>query len=217
MPQKNRNHFPKERILDEAEALFAQKGYHAVTIREIIKAARCNLAAVNYHFGNKENLYLEVFRARWAPRARRIEEAAEKAFSTKGETSPTAIIEALARAFLEGPLTDEERQLHFQLMTREMAQPSVALDMVADQIMRPFIKKLTGVLRPLLPGDLGEERLILCIVSVIAMVIHFNFARVAVTRITGHDYDPGFRARLVEHIIDFSVKGLGVNKMEGSG
>ena len=48
----------RERILVEAETLFAEKGYEAVSIREITGAAECNLAAVNYHFGTKQNLYL---------------------------------------------------------------------------------------------------------------------------------------------------------------
>ena len=42
-----KNDHTKERILDEAEALFAQKGYDAVSVREITGAANCNLAAVN--------------------------------------------------------------------------------------------------------------------------------------------------------------------------
>ena len=60
MKRKNNEDLTKERILDTAEVLFAQKGYQAVGVREITSAAKCNLAAVNYHFGNKENLYLEV-------------------------------------------------------------------------------------------------------------------------------------------------------------
>jgi AcrR family transcriptional regulator len=62
MPRENREELTKERILDTAEVLFAQKGYRAVSVREITSAARCNLAAVNYHFGKKENLYLEPCR-----------------------------------------------------------------------------------------------------------------------------------------------------------
>jgi len=67
MNQVNKTDPTKERILNEAEALFAQKGYHAVSVREITTAAECNLAAINYHFGNKQNLYMEVFRSRWIP------------------------------------------------------------------------------------------------------------------------------------------------------
>ena len=56
MDRAEKNTISRERLLDEAEALFAKKGFHAVTIREITQAAHCNLAAVNYYFGNKENL-----------------------------------------------------------------------------------------------------------------------------------------------------------------
>jgi AcrR family transcriptional regulator len=73
MKQEDKSDSTKERILNEAEALFAEKGYHAVSVREITAAAECNLAAMNYHFGHKQDLYLEVFRARWVPRAKRMQ------------------------------------------------------------------------------------------------------------------------------------------------
>jgi len=50
MARNSKANIPRERILDEAEALFAERGYYAVTVREITQAARCNLASVNYHF-----------------------------------------------------------------------------------------------------------------------------------------------------------------------
>ena len=48
-----------------------------------------------------------------------------------------------------------------------------------------------------------------------AMVTHFNFARAAISRITGREYDKEFEARLVDHIIEFSTKGLGLIEKEG--
>jgi TetR/AcrR family transcriptional regulator, regulator of cefoperazone and chloramphenicol sensitivity len=216
MAKKDKNEIPKERILNEAEALFAEKGFHEVTVREITKAAKCNLAAVNYHFGNKENLYLEVFRARWVPRARRIREHIRKSLSAQDSPSPQAVIQALARGFLEGPLSDEERKRHSQLMAREMARPTAAFDLVAEQAMGPSMKNLADALRPGLPDGMGEDRLMLDMFSILAMVIYFNFARIAVTRMTGHEYDHAFRRRLVEHIVEFSVSGLGVGEKEGS-
>lgn len=212
MGPRDKEGFPKERLLDEAEALFARKGYDTVSVREITKAAGCNLAAVNYHFGNKRNLYIEVFRCRWVPRARRMQEVAKESLSAQDSPSPIAEVQALARAFLEGPLSDEERQLHFQLMARELAWPTEAFELVADQVMRPFLNELADRLRPVLPEGLGEEGRLLKILSVLAMVLYFNFAREAVMRITGREYSPEFKARLVEHIIEFSLTGLGVSK-----
>jgi len=213
---KNKENFTKERLLNEAEILFAQKGFRAVSIREITKAASSNLAAVNYHFGNKKNLYLEVFRSRWIPRAHRLREFFQKSLAPQGSLSPAGALQALARAFLEGPLPDEERQRHVLLMVREITQPTEAFELVVKQVMRPIFKEFADLLRPVMPEGLGEERLMLNILSTFAMVLYFNFARSAVTRITGQEYDLNFKSRLVDHIIEYSLGGLGIKEKENS-
>jgi hypothetical protein len=127
---------------------------------------------------------------------------------------PTAVAEALARAFLVGPLSDEERQRHHQLMARELGEPTEAFELVAEQVLRPFFKELAHTLRPFMAKKLGEERLMLNVLSIFAVVLYFSFARVAVTRITGREYDSAFKVRLVEHIIEFCRGGLGAKKKE---
>jgi len=210
MIQDHKHDMTQERLLDKAEALFAQRGYDAVSVREITAAAHCNLAAVNYHFQNKKNLYLEVFRARWIPRARRLQEFFRKSSVIQNATSPTAIAQGLAEAFLLGPLSDDERHRHFQLMVRELSQPSEALELVAEQVMRPFFTELAEMLRPAIGNGVEKQRLMLDALSMFAMVLYFNFARVAVTRITGREYDDAFKGQLVKHITEFSRTGLGV-------
>ena len=54
----------KQRILGAAEELFARHGFAGASLRQVTAAAHVNLAAVNYHFGSKENLINEVFRRR---------------------------------------------------------------------------------------------------------------------------------------------------------
>ena len=54
----------KQRILGAAEELFARHGFAGASLRQVTSAAQVNLAAVNYHFGSKENLVNEVFRRR---------------------------------------------------------------------------------------------------------------------------------------------------------
>jgi AcrR family transcriptional regulator len=209
MTQKEKHDFTKERLLNEAEALFARKGYDAVSVREITAAARSNLAAVNYHFSSKQNLYLEVFRSRWVPRARRLQEYFRESLAAQDSPSPTAVAKSLAEAFLVGPLSDEERRRHHQLMARELGQPTEAFELVAEQVIRPFFKGLADTLRSFMPEGLAEERLMLNVFSIFATVLYFSFAQVAVTRITGREYDAVFKAQLIEHITEFSVKGLG--------
>ncbi len=205
---------PKERILYEAEVLFAERGFYAVTVREITRAARCNLAAVNYHFGNKQNLYMEVFRCLWKPRAKRVLVRFEKLLEAQGERTLQGIIHAIAEAFIKGPLSEEERLRHSQLMIREMARPTEAFEMVIGDVIGPFQQKLVELIRPFMPREMGRVALLLHIQSIISMVIHFNFARNPVMRITGMEYDDQFTDELVEHVVKFSLNGLS-GAMEG--
>ena len=171
MPGENKEELTKERILDTAEVLFAQKGYRAVSVREITSAARCNLAAVNYHFGKKENLYLEVFRSRWVPRASRIRESFRKAVAGQDSLSPPKVVRALAQAFVEGPLSDEERLRHSQLMTREMTQPTRAFELVAQEVIQPFFKEFADKLRSVQTDEVGQEQMLLNTFSIFSMVL----------------------------------------------
>jgi AcrR family transcriptional regulator len=57
----------RQRLIDAGERLFAEHGWNGVGIRTIATAADVSLAALNYHFGEKENLLAEIF----AERARR--------------------------------------------------------------------------------------------------------------------------------------------------
>lgn len=109
----------KDRILNAAEALFATHGFMATSLREVTSQAQVNIAAVNYHFGSKENLINEVFRRRMddmsANRIARLEAAlAEGKDNLEGildafispalelaGTTGTAFIRILARAYVE--------------------------------------------------------------------------------------------------------------------
>ena len=198
----------KERILQEAEALFAERGFYAVTIREITQAAHCNLAAVNYHFGNKQNLYMEVFRSLWKPRAMRILARFESLLGSLGEVTLKGIVHAVAEAFIKGPLSDDERLRHFQLMVREMARPTEALEMVIGDVIWPFQRKVAELIRPFMPREMGRVALFLYVQSIISIVVHFNFARNPVMRVTGMEYDDAFKNELVKHVVQFSLSGL---------
>ncbi len=62
----------KARILEAAGGVFAAKGFESATIREICQLAGANLAAVNYHFGDKQRLYVEAVKHAHCSRAQEI-------------------------------------------------------------------------------------------------------------------------------------------------
>lgn len=214
MNENLREENTRERILDEAEILFARKGYRAVSIREIIQAAQCNLAAVNYYFGQKRNLYLEVFRSRWIPRAKRVQETFRRSFEKEQSSSLDSIVRLLTEAFIQGPLSEEERHLHHQLMAREQAEPSEALELIVREVMQPFFREIAGLLRQSLPGKVEDDVLGLSLLSMFSQILYFSFARAAVTRIMGHEYDDLFKMRLCDHIVQFCLHGFDVIREE---
>ena len=206
----NAANLTRERLLEKAENLFAQKGYHAVSVREITSAARCNMASVNYHFSNKKNLYLEVFRSRWIPREQRIYEAFEESVDLLEKSTPELVIKALARAYLEGPLSDEEFKRHRQLIVRELNSPTEAFELAADQTLRPLYKKLYRLLEFIALEDVDEDNLSFDILSIFGIILYFNYSRPMVSRLTGKSYDADFKARLIEQMVRFSSYGLSV-------
>lgn len=89
----------KERILGAAEELFAQHGFAGTSLREVTSRADVNIAAVNYHFGSKENLVNEVFR-------RRMDEMSERRLSllARAQAEKPGDLEAVLGAFIEPAL-----------------------------------------------------------------------------------------------------------------
>ena len=204
----------KQRILDTAERLFAEKGYDAVGIREITTKARCNISAINYHFGNKKNLYLEVFRRKWCSRAHRIRGEFQKNLIKHGDDSLEKVLDALARAFFEGPLSEDEKKFHAQLIMREMINPTEAIEVVVRNVMRPFIDEVVQKIMVFMPSGIRKDTMVLNLLSFMSMIIYFNFAKVPVSLITGSQYSREFKKRIIKHIVDFSIRGLGGKRQD---
>ena len=93
----------KEKLLDAAEKLFARKGYHGTSLRQITREAGVDLALVNYHFGGKEKLFEAVLERRGAmlneERLRRLEQVRRAA------APEAAATEAVVGAFFD-PILD---------------------------------------------------------------------------------------------------------------
>jgi AcrR family transcriptional regulator len=87
----------KERILNAAEALFADIGYDAVSMRDVAKRARIVLGLISYHFGTKEKLFGEVI----ARRAEELNARRRKALARLVNPSLEEILEAYQHPYLE--------------------------------------------------------------------------------------------------------------------
>src|SRR3954470_8805828 len=93
----------KTRILDVAEELFGEQGLDRVSIRDITDAAKVNIAAVNYHFGGKEELIAAVFERRIQPLNVARIEALERLRNSQSGKAPK--VEQILEAFIRPALT----------------------------------------------------------------------------------------------------------------
>ncbi len=198
----------RERLLDVAEEVFAEKGYAGTSVRELTCRAKCNLAAVNYHFGSKENLYAGVFQRRMQTLRRiRLESIERVMAGPKGEVTLEQLLHAFAVAFTE-PLLDESLGRRFmKLMIREMLNPNLPRSMFADEMAIPTISALGKALSEVCP-DLKQKETIMCVLSLIGQLMHaVHLNEVFRTEENITLPIPSF-SEMVEHIVQFSAAGI---------
>lgn len=145
----------KERILNAAESLFAEKGYDGASLRQITKTATVNLAAVNYHFGDKESLYREVITRRLRPinqsRLALLDQAEQAASDTP---VPLAIIfEAIARPMFElGQYDPNESHQVVRLIGRSLSEPQSFMAGLIAQEIQPAMARFAQAVRRHVPA-----------------------------------------------------------------
>jgi AcrR family transcriptional regulator len=206
----------KERILAAAEKLFAEKGYNGVSVREITQEAECNLAAVNYHFGNKKNLYFDVFRYLIVPQFTEVSSQFEKTLSREKDINVEAVVRAFTMAFMGKHISLNDHPGHHSLIHREIHDPTGAFEIVIEEAMNPFFQVLMDRFKHYLPENVSDTKIKLHIFSILAMSLYFAHARVPVSKITGIEYDETFINQLIDHTVSFALHGLAGNKEEAS-
>ena len=143
-------------ILTAAERLYADRGFADVTLRDIVAAADVNLAAVNYHFGSKDELIAELFVTRsLATNRERLNElkAAEEAGG--GRAGIDAILRALVGPTLRGCLgPDRERSTAARFMIRASIESVPPIRRIKNREI-DHLRKFAAAMRRSLP-DRGE-------------------------------------------------------------
>lgn len=195
----------KDRLIQAAAPIFAEKGYRDTTVAEICEAAGANIAAVNYHFGDKESLYDAVWR-------HAFEVTADK-FPLFGKLPDNPTLEdylySYAHALMCRIFNDDEPGLFPKLLHLEMSNPTLALDRIGQEVLFPqkqFIgKEIHTFLEPLLT----EDEIQLCIYSVVGQCAFYNFSRPLRERIlSGKNMNEKEIEKLARHIARFSIGGL---------
>src|SRR5260370_21976427 len=122
----------RKKLLDAAAEVFAGTGYHRATVRDICARAGVNGALVNYHFGDKLELYTQVLQGLFS--AARID-AIRAALNQKAP--PETILRGVIEARLRGVGTSDQKGWLFRILTHEISQPTPAMTRIVTRGPRP--------------------------------------------------------------------------------
>src|SRR5262245_13720798 len=116
----------RERVMEAAGELFAERGFRGTTMRAIAETAGTNLASAHYHFGSKEKLYLDVAFAMFSDLQARLAERGLSPSESELAKRTRPELEELLRARIETMLESllDQPGLHSSVMIRELIDPT---------------------------------------------------------------------------------------------
>jgi AcrR family transcriptional regulator len=208
----------RARLLEAAEALYAERGYDAVPVREVTRRARANLAAVGYHFGSKERLFIAALTARARPlNARRVSEL--DSLQAGGRTPALrAVLDAFSRTLVEGAVsgTPQGARLH-RLVSRAFAESDVVARHLFREEMMPVALRFLGAVCEACPG-LPRAQAGLGLALFAGSVLHaMRWAVDPPIPALGAKHGPPGVDRLMETLLDFGEAGFRALDAGGAG
>ena len=199
------------RVLRAAGQLFAERGFHGTTMRDIAERAGANVASGHYHFGSKRDLYVAVLRANFAEVRGALRRGGVQIDEARLARMRPAELEALMAKRVElmlDNLLGPPPSLHGTLMMREMLDPSDALPIVVVEFIQPMIDEMAAIVRRLAPR-LGEDAIFGCVCSIMGQGLFYRLTRPATLQILGLDeFTPAHLGRLASHIARFATGGI---------
>ena len=194
----------RDRLLEAAGEIFAERGYRNATLRDICGRAEANNAAINYHFRDKEHIYFEVIE-------QEVEEI-KKHFLFE-EIDPNFPPEIKLHTFVSSMVRgmfDENHSCRFlKIMMQEIAEPTRGLDIVVEKIIRPTIGRLGVIVGEILGPTVDERTLYDYTVSVMALCGEFHRGRAIHERLGMYTtFDQAAIEHIIEHILRFSLAAL---------
>jgi len=195
----------RQRLLEAAVQVFAEQGRDA-PIRKILETAGIkNIAAVNYYFGDKDQLYEAALRHVFCG-AKKLTPP-----SFPPEVPPVVKLYEFVRAFARHVAVPDGSPVYVRLVMQELTQISPAGDVLVREYMRPMYERLWELLREVLGPDVAEQQLHLLSFSIVGQCVYHRIAGPVLERVVGPEEHATYTAdRLADHIAAFSLRALGL-------
>lgn len=194
----------RQQLLQAATRVFLAEGFRAARVKEIAEQAGVRLSAINYHFGSKEGLYLAVLRHHGDLALNRAPLASDKPHQSLEQRFAFAIHSLVLRM-----LDDSNDCRLAQLMLRELANPTPALEVMFQQFSLPQARFLLRLLQEVLGPAASHETQVRCLLSLFGQCMCYVMARPLASRLAPQLYEAAHWLEEIEqHLITFSWAGL---------
>lgn len=204
----------RDKLIEAAGHVFAERGYRAATIREICRRAGANVASVNYTFGDKMGLYTEVLR--YSVRAAKT---AAMSAALDANLSAEDTIRGVIRARLMSLCQETRPDWHIRLVMHEFSHPTSAMGRVVDEGMRPIYDRVRKAVGEVIGLPPDHETTRLSVNSIVGQILFYTFSWPVLSHLQPElKLTPPQLDRIADHIADFSLaylKKVGQGKEHG--
>ncbi len=160
----------RQKLIDVAGQTFSEKGFEATTVREVCQLAGVNIAAIHYHFGDKERLYIEAVKHAHCQQG-------VVHFDWPPGCPPEQKLAGMIAHIVQMMLADDAPSWHIELMMRELARPTNACQALVEEFISPMFSQLLAIVSDFLPDDVPlicRQRLAF---SVVAQCLLYRYHR----------------------------------------
>lgn len=201
----------RRRLIEAGLALFGKLGYNGVSTRSLARTAKVNLAAIPYHFGGKEGVYLAVvdhLAGTFAPPLQALVQEIDRDLAlmrTRPEIEAllARFIGTMARIILGG----EQRALRARFMMREQLQPTAAFDHLYARFIEPVHRGMARLVGRLLEIEPDDPATILRVHALFGQILAFAVAQATIRRRLGWrgDYTPEQIERIASIVVEMTL------------
>ncbi len=192
------------RLLTTASRVFAEKGFQNSTIAEICKQADTNVASINYHFGDKETMYLEAWRYAFK------RELAH--FPPDGGVSPFASPEDRLAGRIRSLIKRmaDNQSYSFAIINREMTHPTRLLVSILEQDLHPQRMLMIKLLQECLGCEVNDPLAHYCHASIMGQCFQLLRLKhgIVATSDKADTPQPIDIDAYIDHVVRFSLAGI---------
>jgi AcrR family transcriptional regulator len=202
-------------IILVAGELFAEYGLAGTSIRTIAEKAGVNSAAINYHFGSKENLYTETLRYA-VMHMRKMEslEAFENGSIDHDPEKLRAIFYRYIKETLSNLLPPRKFDWFVKLVIRSLLEPVPSFRTLTEEVFRPNLLELTRLIRLINP-KISAEKALLWAFSIEGQIAFYAICQLPILISLGkNEYDPAFIAAAAEHMASSTLTALSQSPLD---